>query len=51
MSATLPFPTTLASEIQGFGDRRIMQSSHRIICDRMVPDLPASPSPFSGPTS
>ena len=46
----LNFPATLASEIQGFGDRCIMQSSHRMICDRMVAVLPASPSPFSGPT-
>jgi hypothetical protein len=30
--------------------RPIMQSSHRIICDRMVALLPASPSPFSTPT-
>jgi hypothetical protein len=46
MSGGLLDATSGASKIQGFGDRCIMQSSHRIICDRMVAVLPALTFPF-----
>jgi hypothetical protein len=42
-------PSRTRFDHRGFS-RPAMQSSHRIICDRMVWVLPASPSPFSGPT-